>query len=293
MNDTHGLPVGTVAIVGPGRTGTILAAALARAGHTIAAAGGGGVSSRERFRNRFAGARVSEDPAAATSDADLVVVATPDDAVTAVIVDLAVRDAVGPGQRLVHLSGALGLAPLRPAVAAGVRVAACHPAQTVPDATADAAVLDGAAWAVTAEADDRTWARSFVTQVGGVAYDVPDDRRLLYHAGLVVGSNAVAAATSVARQLLSAAAIDEPEAFLDPLVHASVDNVLAAGAAAITGPVVRGDVGTVRAHLEQLEHDAPTLAAAYRSLARVVLAQVRLGMEPDQVAAVEAALTEA
>lgn len=290
MNHTHELPVGTVAVVGPGRVGTVLAAALARAGHTVAAAGGGRVASRERFADRFPDARIAADPADVTGDVDLVVIATPDDAVGAVVTDLAVRDAFTDGQRVVHLAGSLGLSALRRAQLSGARTAACHPAQTFPDAGADPQTLDGAAWAVTALADDRTWARSLVEQVGGIAYDVPDDRRVLYHAGLVVGSNAVGAVVAVARQLLRAATVEEPVAFLTPLVTASVDNVLAAGATAITGPVVRGDAGTVAAHLEALERDAPPLAEAYRALGRVVLGQVRIGMEADRVAAVEAAL---
>lgn len=293
MNHTHELPIGTVAIVGPGRVGTVLASALERAGHTVASAAGGSAASRERFGHRFPRARRGDEPAAAVAGSDLVVVATPDDAIAGVVADLAVRDALHEGQRLLHVSGALGLAPLRPAVAAGARVAACHPAQTVPDAQAGPEALDGAAWAVTAATDDLAWARSFVTQVGGLPFDVPDDRRVLYHAGLVIGSNAVAAATAVARQLLRAASVGDPGPFLRPLVHASVDNVLAAGASAITGPIVRGDAGTVRAHLAALDRDAPLLAEAYRSLGRVVLAQVRIGMEPDQAASIGTALTEA
>lgn len=284
------LTLGRVAIVGPGRVGTVLAAALARVGHTVVATGGGGVAARARFRTRFPTAATFADPAAATPEADLVVIATPDDAVEPVVSALARADAVGDGQRVVHVAGSLGLAPLRRAHLAGARVAACHPAQTVPSAAAAADVLLGVAWAVTAAPDDRGWARDLVTQVGGLPHEVADDRRALYHAGLVVGSNVVGAAVSVARQLLRAASIGDPAAFLASLAHPSVDNVLADGAAAITGPVVRADVGTLRRHLDGLDADAPTLAAAYRTLSAVVLGQVRPSLDPEQAKAVEAAL---
>lgn len=277
----HGqrLPAGAVGIVGPGRLGTVLAAALQRAGHRIAVAVGGGGRARGRFETRFPQATVAGAPSELRT-VDLVLITVPDDVLEEVATDLAAGDAVGQGQRVVHVAGSLGLAVLRRPALAGARIAACHPAQTVHSADLDPGVLDGAAWAVTAVPDDRGWARSLVEQVGGVPHDVSEDRRTLYHAALTVGSNAVGAAVSVARRLLLAAAVDDPAAFLAPLVDASVANVLASGAGAITGPVVRGDVGTVRRHLEELDRSVPELATVYRDLARVVLAQVRPTLPP-------------
>lgn len=284
------LPLGRVAIVGPGRLGTVLAAALARAGHRIAAAGGGGEAARVRFRTRFRTAATFADPAAAAREADLVVVATPDDAVESVVTALARADAVADGQRVVHVAGSLGLTPLRPAQLAGARIAACHPAQTVPAADVTPEVFSGVPWAVTTSRVDRGWACSLVTQVGGVPYEVADDRRALYHAALVVGSNAVGAAVAVASRLLRAASIDQPATFLASLSHESVDNILAHGAAAITGPVVRADVGTLRRHLDRLDAEVPTLAVAYRALSMAILGQVRPNLDPELANAVEAAL---
>lgn len=287
---TAELPRGSVAVIGPGRVGTVLAAALAAAGHEIVAVGGGREESRARFLTRFPDATARDDLAEAARGAALVVLTVPDDAVEDVVTRLAVADAVRDGQRVVHVAGSLGVAPLRRASLAGARVAACHPAQTVASAGVDAAILAGAAWAVTAGAEDRPWAHDLVRQVGGVPHDLPEDRRVLYHAALAVASNATAAAVATARQLLLAAGVDEAAAFLSPLVGASVDNVLAHGAVAITGPVRRGDVGTVRRHLDALDADVPLLAEAYRHLARAILAEVRLQLPADQVAGLEAAL---
>ncbi|MBW3561331.1 MAG: DUF2520 domain-containing protein [Actinobacteria bacterium] len=279
MTGIHRLPTGTIAIVGPGRVGTVLAAGLERAGHVVDAAVGRSEASLERFARRFPAATVHTD-VAVVRGVDLVVIAVPDDELEAVATRLAAEDAVSEGQHVVHVAGSQGLEVLRRAALAGARVAACHPAQTLPSTDAPPSVLEGAAWAVTARADDQVWARSLVEQLGGVPHDVPEDRRILYHAGLTVGSNAVGAAVSVARRLLLAASVDDPGAFLGPLVASSVGNVLSAGAAAITGPVVRGDVGTVRRHLEDLDGSAPDLAAVYRDLGRVILAQVRPGLPP-------------
>ncbi len=197
--------------------------------------------------------------------------------------DLVVADAIGEGDRVVHVAGSQGLAPLHRAALAGARVAACHPAQTFPCRDRpDPDALLGAAWAVTAPEPDRGWAHDLVIQLGGHPHDLADSDRTLYHAALTVGSNAVAAATSVARQLLVGARVEDPEAFLGPLIAASTTNVLRGGADAITGPIVRGDLGTVRAHLETLDRDVPHLGRAYRLLGRVVLAQVRPSLDPPR-----------
>ena len=166
-----------------------------------------------------------------------------------------------------------------------------HAAPTkVPGTPVDPDTFVGAAWAVTCAAADRPWAVDLVEATGGDAHVVSDDRRVLYHAGLTVGSNTVGAAVAVARQLLVAARVDDPGAFLGPLVEASVANVLRDGAGALTGPVVRGDVGTVTAHLEQLDADLPSSAAAYRDLSRALLAQVAPALDPDTRARLEALL---
>ena len=281
-----------LAIIGPGRVGSTLAAAAVRAGQRVVAVAGGSSDSRETFVRRFAGVRPQDDAAVATRQADLVLLTTPDDAIAEVVTAIAVADGFEEGQRVVHTSGAQGLEPLRRAALAGARVAACHPAQTFPSREPDPDAIVGAAWAVTAAPADRGWAHELVDRLAGVPYDVPEDGRLLYHAGLVVGSNAVGAAVAVARQLLRAARIEDPLPFLAPLIDASVANVLERGAEALTGPVVRGDAGTVEQHLQRLRQDAPSLATAYRQLAAVILTQVHHSLDRDVVERFERLLEE-
>ncbi|MEX1164460.1 MAG: Rossmann-like and DUF2520 domain-containing protein [Nitriliruptor sp.] len=279
-----------VAIVGPGRVGTLLAVALSRAGHRTVAVAGGSEASREHVVALVAGCRPHGDVVAAAADADLVVIATPDDAIERVVTDLARSDVLHEGHRVVHVAGSRGLAPLHRAALCGAGVAACHPAMTVPTGASDPDLLVGTPWAVTASATDRAWARDLVADLGGDPHDVDDDVRGLYHAGLTVGSNAAAAAVVVARQLLLGARIDDPAAFLGPLVARSVDNAMTTGAAALTGPVVRGDVGTVAAHLDVLAADVPDLLEAYRDLARVLLGRVRAELSPGAAAELDVLL---
>jgi predicted short-subunit dehydrogenase-like oxidoreductase (DUF2520 family) len=284
--------VSHVAVIGPGRAGTLLALASARAGHRVVAVGGGGARSRERLAALVAGVRPEQHPADAARRAELVLLCVPDDVLEDVVTHLALEDGVGDGQRVVHVSGSQGLRPLRRARLAGARVAACHPAMTIPAGSHDPRVLVGTAWAVTAAPDDLVWARELVGDLGGDPHEVPDAARVLYHAGLVVGANAVGAVVSIARRLLLAARVEAPEVFLAPLVEASVANVLQRGAQALTGPVVRGDHGTIATHLDALDRDVPELAEAYRVLSEVVLSQVRAGMDPDVAARLESLLEE-
>lgn len=289
---TDDLPRLSVAVVGPGRAGTAVGAALARAGHRVAAVAGGTESSRERFVSHVAGARPFADPGDAVVDATLVVLAVPDDAIVAVVTDLAARDRLREGVRVVHLSGAAGLEPLRRATLAGCLTAALHPAQTLTLEPFDPDALIGAAWAVTARDRDRAWARDLVRQLGGDPHDVGDDVRVLYHAALTVGANVVGAAVAMARQLLMAARVDDPAAFLGPLLEASTTNALRGGAKAVTGPVVRADIGTLAAHVQALEHDVPHLAPAYRALQRAVADLVGPVLTPQQLQAVRDVLAD-
>ena len=279
-----------IGVVGPGRAGTTVAAACVRAGMSVVAVAGGGDVSRGRFAATIAGARVvqvSELP----SMADLVVVAVPDRAIGEVVDAMVVAGSLDERHRLVHLAGAQGCAPLRRAGLAGARIAACHPAMTMPATRIDPDVLVGAAWAVTVpRGADASWAHQWVEGLGGQPFAVAESARVNYHAALTIGSNAVGAAVATARQLLLAAGVDRPEAFLDPLVAASIGNVLRDGASALTGPVVRGDGDTVAAHLAQLAADAPLLADAYRHLTWAILAQARPMMTPQDAANIEAAL---
>jgi len=282
--------VSRVAVIGPGRVGTLLATAFVRAGYRLTAVAGGSSSARDEVVRAVAGVRSCTTPAAACAEADLVVLAVPDDAIAALVTDLVRADAVAPSHRLVHVSGAHGLDVLRRAALCGAGTAACHPAVTVPRGARDPDLLVGVAWAVTASRADRPWAHTLVGDLGGDAHDLAEDRRGLYHAGLALGANAVGAAVASARQLLLAAGVQQPAAFLAPLAQASVTNVLTAGASALTGPIARGDVGTVDRHLAAIGRDAPALAEAYRHLAAATLALLRAGLDPGVVAALDEVL---
>jgi predicted short-subunit dehydrogenase-like oxidoreductase (DUF2520 family) len=278
-----------VALVGPGRLGTLVAHALNAAGAPVVRVAGGSDEARARLRDRLAGLRdVPLDEVA--QGVDLVVIATPDAAIADVVDRLVRADALDESHGVVHLAGVHGLAPLRRAGLAGARIAALHPATTVPTGAHDPALLHGVAWAVTAAEGDRGWASGIVEMLGGDPFDVPEDARVRYHAALALASNAVGAAVVAARRILLTAGVGAPEHLLAPIARASAESAAHAGASALTGPVVRGDAATVAAHLAALDVDLPELADTYRDLSRAVLAAVRPGLDADAVAALDALL---
>lgn len=270
------------AVIGPGRVGTALGMALAQAGYNVVAVAGRSEASLQRFTDR-----VPQAAAMAVADAgrtgELVVVAVPDDALAPVIRDAAREDGVAEGSRWVHVSGGHGTEVLAPVRLAGAAVAACHPAQTFPDPDTGLAALPGSSWAVTAAESDLGWARVLVTDLRGSPVTVPSRSRTLYHAGLTVGSNATATVVTLARDLLLGAGVEDPAAFLGPLVTTSARNASDTGAAALTGPVRRGDAGTVAAHLELLREALPEAVDAYVALSRLALGYARrAGLDQDR-----------
>ncbi len=280
------------ALIGPGRLGTLVAHALNAAGTPVVRVAGGSEASRDRLRSGLSGVR--DVPLEEVAEGvDLVVIATPDAAIAEVVDRLVRADALGETHGVVHLAGVHGTGPLRRAGLAGARIAALHPATTAPSGATDPALLHGVAWAVTTSEGDRAWAHGIVEDLGGDPFDVPEADRVRYHAALALASNAVGAAIVAARRLLRSAGIDDPTRLIVPIARASVDAAAAAGAPALTGPIVRGDAATVRAHLAAIDPDHAEVAEAYRALSRAVLVTARPGLAPEVVAELADLLAEA
>jgi predicted short-subunit dehydrogenase-like oxidoreductase (DUF2520 family) len=246
-------PAGALALVGPGRAGTSVAAALVDRGWRVVAVAGRSADAP----STVAGSRRFDAPAvpveAAARDADLVIVATPDAAIDGAAAALV--PALEPETLVIHLSGARGLEALSGLPA---RVGALHPLQTLPSAGAGGAGLAGAWCAVAGDPQ----VRDLAVALGLRPVEIDDADRVRYHAAACIASNHLVALLDQVQRV----APIPLEAFL-PLVATTVDNVSALGPeAALTGPVARGDVETVRGHLDALgEGDR----AAYRELARL------------------------
>ncbi|QIG44793.1 DUF2520 domain-containing protein [Nocardioides anomalus] len=259
-----------VGVVGAGRVGAVLSAALRAAGHDVVAAAGESDASRSRIASLLPGVP-RRKPTAVARTAGLLLLAVPDDMLGNVVTMLADSGALRPGQLVVHTSGRHGLAVLEPARAVGARIAAMHPAMTFTGTAVDLERLTGTVFGLTADPAERAVVEGLVADLGGTPMWVPEEMRTLYHAGLAHGANHLVTLVTEAMEILSAAGADDPAGTLRPLLTAALDNALAHGDAALTGPIVRGDLGTVEAHLRDVEANAPQTLASYVALARATL----------------------
>jgi predicted short-subunit dehydrogenase-like oxidoreductase (DUF2520 family) len=302
----------TVGIIGAGRVGTVLGAALDRAGYEIIGVSGRSAAARARIDDLLPDVP-RRRPADLAAEADLVIFAVPDDALAPLVAHLAESGAfrgpatagpatagpatagpatAGPGDRaardgaragaagdgrtgarpaqvVAHTSGAHGVGVLHPAVAKGARPLALHPAMTFAGGRADLDRLDrGISFGVTAPPDVRPFAEALVRHLHGSAEWIQEERRALYHTALAHGANHLVTLVNDALDRLRDAGVRHPERVLDPLLHAALDNALRMGDAALTGPVSRGDAGTVSRHLDALATTAPDALPAYLALAR-------------------------
>ena len=262
-----------VGVIGAGRVGAVLAAALRAAGHEIVAAAGESDASRRRAAELLPGVPLDK-PTAVARGCDVLLLTVPDDMLDNVATTLSAAGAIRRGQVVVHTSGRHGLAVLTPAIAVGARAIAMHPAMTFTGTDLDLPRLQGCVFGVTAGPGERELAEQLVSDLGGLPMFVPEDKRTLYHAGLAHGANHLVTLVTQAMELLTAAGADDPAGTLRPLLTAALDNALDEGDAALTGPIVRGDVNTVRAHLADITANAPQTLASYVAMARASLDRV-------------------
>jgi predicted short-subunit dehydrogenase-like oxidoreductase (DUF2520 family) len=242
----------TFRIIGPGRAGTSLAAALMARGWSFAGFLGRG-----------------DDLARAARGVDVLVLATPDDAVA----EVAAAVEPEPTTTVVHLSGSLGLGVLAP----HPRRAGLHPLVPLPNGTVGAARLaSGVTFAVAGD----PVARAIVESLGGRVVEVADGDRAAYHAAACIAANHVVALLGQVERVAASVGLDL-ESFL-PLTRAAVDDVADLGpGAALTGPARRGDWATLSRHLDALPEGE---RAGYQAGAALAtrLAQTAVSSEHEQ-----------
>ncbi len=281
------------AIIGAGRVGTALGHLLADAGERVVAVAAITEESREQAERYIPGARITSDAVSAATPANTVFITVPDDVILEVTGALAAAGALQPGDRVVHVSGALGIDVLEPAREVGAEVMAVHPLQAFVDVEAAIASIPGTVFGVTAASEEgKRWAHELVALLGGRPLDLRQEDKVLYHAGAVFASNLFLAVERIAQELLVGVGMEEDEALqsLLPLIEGTLDNLRRLGTVpALTGPVARGDIGVVREHLEALKGGPPEVLKAYASLSLVALHMAR-DLPHERAAALETLL---
>lgn len=266
-----------VGVVGAGRVGAVLAARLRAAGHEIVGVSARSDASRLRVATLLGDVPALE-PEAVAARADVLVLTVPDDVLSEVAHTLASH--VRPGSVVLHTSGRHGIAVLAPLAAVGARTIAFHPAMTFTGTEVD---LDRSCVVGLSAGDgERELAESLAADIGGTPVWIAETDRVTYHAALAHGANHLTTIVAQAMDLLRGIGAEDPAAVLRPLLHAALDNTLVYGDAALTGPVARGDVSTVRAHLQAIDADT---ALVYRALAAATAARVGAQEVLDEVTA--------
>lgn len=296
--------LGNIGVIGSGALGRALARALAAGGGNVIAVAARRLESAQELAARIPGCRAYATPEEVAEVSSIVMLAVPDDAIT----PLAESIGWSAGQRIVHLSGAVGTRALAAAAARGAVVAALHPLMTFTRAQAESSIgeiqarLHGCVWALETSDDALRHALQGVVRVlGGRTTVLTENDRVPYHISGVLASNYVVTLLGAAVALWKSFGEDATLAreALIPLLRASVENLaIMEPSAALSGPIARGDIGTLRSHLEWLSsaaRDSNAMAAlldAYLALAHLTipLAEAKGTLSPEHAASIGALL---
>lgn len=264
----------TVGFIGSGRAAGALARSLARHHDVlIAARGASAAALAERLGTE----------ALAVADvlarAEVTLLAVPDGSIAGIAADLASDAPAGEGRVVAHLAGSLGPEALSPLSARGYTAAALHPLQVM----SGWRIPPGTRFAVEGPETARPVLRRVIADLGGEELDLPPGSRAAYHTAAVIAANLGMTLLAEAVDLMARAGLDREEALqgLAGLFRGGLEASLDRGLpAALTGPVTRGDLETVRAHIDLLRDD-PEMLNAYRAVSRLALRQARLDGRPD------------
>jgi predicted short-subunit dehydrogenase-like oxidoreductase (DUF2520 family) len=284
-----------IAVIGTGNIARSLGRLLHKTGADIVQAVGRSIDTA-----REAAEFIGEGVAAGTfrelnPRADHLIVAVADHALSQVVIEI-----VGAGFAsgvVLHTSGGSGLNALQPLREQGTAVGVLHPLQSVPSPAQGLNSLPGSFFALAGDPAAVSWAASLVALLRGRPIRINADHWALYHAAAVMASNYQVTLLDSALELFAQAGVPSDIALeaLAPIVRATAENVLLSGpAAALTGPIQRGDAETVRAHLRTLISASPETRQAYVALGlRTVPIAVRSGLPSAEAACVQAALEAA
>ena len=282
-----------IGIVGAGAVGTALGVALTRGGWPVHGVASREPARRERFRSLVPGVRAFSDATPLVEEVELIILAVPDDAIPGVAGSLHMYS----GQAMIHTSGLLGAEALAGAMAAGTQVGSFHPLVAFADLERAVAALHGATIAI--EGDDQLLdlLARMAEAVGGTPVRIAPGAKAAYHAAAVLAAGGFVALLDAIVELGRVAGLDEAGslAIYGPLIEQTLGNARTLGvAAALTGPMTRGDRGTVARHLATVAEHAPAVLPLYLAAAEreIQLAVGRGALTPEAAEGLRLALTE-
>ncbi len=258
----------SIAIIGLGKVGTALGFLLRSAGYEIEAVSD--FSPESLIQGvEFTGGKAFADASLAASEADTIFITTWDDAIETTCEEISQKGAIQPGDKVVHVSGAGGLDILDSARKCGAYVASIHPLQSFADARSAIKNLPGSTFGITANDEIYDWAVEIVTALGGTHFAVAEEDKPLHHAAACMASNYLVTLMSIVEGIYQSLGLKDVEArnAFWPLVRGTITNIEKKGIApSLTGPIARGDIGTVKKHLSVFHSRYPSLLPIYREM---------------------------
>jgi len=254
-----------VGFIGAGTVGTALAISMAKAGYEIVAVSSRSLSSAEKLASKVAKARAVKVGQEVADAADLVFVTTPDD----VIERAASEIRWAPGKYVVHCSGVASTDILEHATRAGAFAGTFHPLQSFANVEQAIVNLPGSTIAIEGAEHTLGTLKKLAEDLGGKWVVLRPGDKVLYHAAAVIISNYTVALAKMATDLWKEFGVDTSDAIeaMMPLLRGTVNNISNVGLpGCLTGPIARGDIGTITKHLEALETRAPSILEAYKVL---------------------------
>jgi len=271
--------------IGAGTVGTALAVRLAEKGYPVVGVYSLTAGSAQRLARMVPGCAVCRSPQEVVDRADLIFLTTPDDAIARVAAELR----WAPGKMAVHCSGAASLDILEAPRSQGAMVGGFHPLQTFAGIEQAMANLPGSYFAIEAEGELKETLKEMARALGGQWVELKAGDKEIYHLAAVMACNYWITLVNIAAQLWGHFDKSPQEAItaLLPLLRGALNSLANIGLpGALTGPIARGDIGTVEKHLRALERSAPQFLTLYRELGRwtipVALAKGTLSQERAQ-----------
>jgi predicted short-subunit dehydrogenase-like oxidoreductase (DUF2520 family) len=256
-----------IGFIGAGTTGTALAVRLAQHGYPVTAVASRSLTSAEKLAGRISGCKVYSGAQEVADIAQLIFITTPDDTISWVAADVQWHD----GQNVVHCSGAHSIDILEPAKRRGANTGCFHPLQTF--ASVDQAIdnIPGSTFAIEAEEPLASVLKEMATALEGDWVILKAGDKVLYHTAAVFACNYLVTLVKLAADLWQTFEVPPAQATkaLMPLLRGTLSNIENVGLPnCLTGPIARGDLGTISRHLESLSKQAPSLLDIYKELGR-------------------------
>ncbi len=240
---------------------------------------------RSRNRISYTGgtAFTADADAEAASLATCIFITTPDDTIATVCREIVQKGGINPGDKVIHMSGAGGLDLLESARQAGAKVASIHPLQSFADIEGAIRNIPSSTFGITADEDLREWSAGLVRELGGIPVEVPEAIKPLYHAAACMASNYLTTLIHAVEEIYLSLGLSREEAIRAfwPLINGTLKNIETQGSVqALTGPISRGDAGTIEQHIRVFHETLPDYLPAYCAMG---LLTVELAMKRNSL----------